>query len=713
MPRIAIIGAGSVVFAQKLISDILQRPGIRNPEFVLMDIDADRLKLAEIMSKKTAEAMNVKVPIETTTNRKAAIKNANYVINSVQVGGYPSTKIDFEIPARYGLKQTIADTIGIGGIFRGLRTYPVMKGITEDIMEVGAKGCFLLNYSNPMAMNMLSVWNTGDIPGVGLCHSVQGTSKMLAGRAGVDFADVSYKCGGINHMAFFTELKYKGKDLYPILFQKLLADPGAMGEKVRFEMMKRTGYFVTESSEHQSEYVPYFIHHGDACIKEFDIPINEYIRRCESIIARWSAQQKEFANPNKKVEVGAISHEYGSEIINAMETGIPAVVYGNVPNKNLIDNVSNDAVVEVACLVDRNGLQPTHFGKLPTVLAGIVATNVNMQLATIEAAVKGSRELVYHAAMLDPHTGATLTLDKIWAMCDELFEAHKQHLPQFAPVLKGTGRSLKSLGETQAHVNVTAVGVPFVDGKKEIEVEVEAVNLWTETKSVSLNFASNLKGVSFSKSPLAIKVEAGKSAKEKIRVTFPDTNVAAFTLYVTSDDTSVLCRDLHWVKRDTLELKKEGAGAEIKISFSQDTVLAGSISLQNGHALLDLQVNDTDIKLNEAKPWEASSIELVVSENGQRTTKFFFLPEVGKKTQAKLEGSGPVASTELETEKNIGGYRMRVKMPKQLFGLDKRNHFLFNMKANVTALGTEHGRTEKTLYGHNIVGDFGVMHVKE
>ncbi|MBL8995518.1 MAG: alpha-glucosidase/alpha-galactosidase, partial [Spirochaetia bacterium] len=468
MPRIAIIGAGSVVFAQKLISDILQRPGIRNPEFVLMDIDADRLKLAEIMSKKTAEAMGVKVPIQTTTDRKVAIKNANYVINSVQVGGYPSTKIDFEIPARYGLKQTIADTIGIGGIFRGLRTYPVMKGITEDIMEVGAKGCFLLNYSNPMAMNMLSVWNTGDIPGVGLCHSVQGTSKMLAGRAGVDFADVSYKCGGINHMAFFTELKYKGKDLYPILFQKLLADPGAMGEKVRFEMMKRTGYFVTESSEHQSEYVPYFIHHGEEVIKQYEIPINEYIRRCESIIARWSAQQKEFTNPNKKVEVGAISHEYGSEIINAMETGVPAVIYGNVPNKNLIDNVSLDAVVEVACLVDRSGLQPTHFGKLPTVLAGIVATNVNMQLATIEAAVQGSRELVYHAAMLDPHTSATLTLDKIWAMCDELFEAHKQHLPQFAPVLKGTGRSLESLGETQAHVNVTTIGVPFVDGKKEI-----------------------------------------------------------------------------------------------------------------------------------------------------------------------------------------------------------------------------------------------------
>ena len=286
-PKISLIGAGSVVFAKNLIGDILQSPELGDATICLMDIDPARLKVAEAMANKMVAALKSRVKIQATLNQKEACRNARYVICTIQVGGYkPGTIIDFEIPRKFGLLQTIGDTLGVGGVFRALRTIPVINSIAEDIAAVGAKDCLLLNYTNPMAMNCMAVAKVVGIPHVGLCHSVQGTSQQLASYAGLPYQDITYLVAGINHMAFFLKFDYRGQDAYPLLFN-LLDDPKFQQDKVRFEMMRRTGYFVTESSEHQSEYVPYFIHHGKQVIERFDVPIDEYLRRCVSIIKTW------------------------------------------------------------------------------------------------------------------------------------------------------------------------------------------------------------------------------------------------------------------------------------------------------------------------------------------------------------------------------------------------------------------------------------------
>ncbi len=443
MAKITLIGAGSVVFAKNLISDILQFPELSDSEICLMDIDPGRLKVAKVMAEKVIAKLGVKAKVKATPNRKTAIKGANYVICTIQVGGYkPGTVIDFEIPKRYGLKQTIADTLGVGGVFRGLRTIPEIVKIARDIESVGAPNCLFLNYTNPMAMNCMAVdWTVG-VPTVGLCHSVQGTSKQLADYAGLKYEDITYKVAGINHMAFFLEYKYRGKDAYPRLF-RLLKDPKFKKDKVRFEMMRRLGYFVTESSEHQSEYTPYFIHHGQKMIKDFDIPIDEYIRRCESIIKSWKKTEKNLLGEKGEITVNPQTHEYGSYIIHSRETNTARVVYGNVPNKGLIKNLPDNCCVEVPTLVDAQGLQPTAIGSLPPQLAAICRTNIAVQELTVEAALSGKREHIYHAVMADPHTAAALPLDKIWAMCDDLIEAHQKKglLPKYKSVIKGTGRS--------------------------------------------------------------------------------------------------------------------------------------------------------------------------------------------------------------------------------------------------------------------------------
>ena len=431
MPNIALIGAGSVVFAQKLISDILQRDGIGTPEFRLMDIDPERLRIAGIAAEKTARALNKPATIRTTEDQREAIRDANYVICCVQVGDTETIYQDFDIPARYGLRQTIADTLGIGGIFRALRTYPVMMELVENITTVGAPRCLLLNYTNPMAMNMLALLRAADIPAVGLCHSVQGTAAKLAGIAGVAEEEVRFRCAGINHMAFYTEFRVGDRDLYPVLFERLRDDPDGLGRTVRFEMLRHTGYFVTESSEHQAEYTPYFIHHGEGIIDRYRVPLNELIRRRDVQVTEWEQQQREFSDPDHAVDTKPLSHEYGSIIIEAIETGVPATIHGNVLNHGLIDNLPADACVEVACHVDGTGLAPVAFGRLPTVLAGIIGSNIAVQLATVEAAESRRREAVYHAAMLDPHTAASLTLDQIWQVCDEMLEAQAPLLPAF------------------------------------------------------------------------------------------------------------------------------------------------------------------------------------------------------------------------------------------------------------------------------------------
>ena len=431
MPKITLIGAGSTVFAKNLMGDILSFPELADATLTLFDIDPDRLSTSEIVARKVAGALGARPTIEATTDRRAALDGADYAICMIQVAGYkPGTVIDFEIPKKYGLRATIADTLGIGGVMRALRTVPVLLELCRD-MEALCPDVTFLNYVNPMAMNCWAIARASTIKTVGLCHSVQGTAQQLASDIGVPFEDINYISAGINHMAFYLRFERNGEDLYPLIRQVI--DEGRVPDwnRVRYEMFKRLGYFVTESSEHFSEYVPWFIKHDRPdLIDRFNIPLDEYIRRCENQIAGWDAMRAEYEDPNSAVEVTR-SHEYGSGIIHSLETGTPRVVYGNVPNHGLIDNLPQDCCVEVPCLVDRNGVQPTRIGALPPHLAALIQTNVNVQSLAVEAALTGKREHIYHAAMLDPHTAAELDLDQIWAMVDDLIEAHGDWLPEF------------------------------------------------------------------------------------------------------------------------------------------------------------------------------------------------------------------------------------------------------------------------------------------
>lgn len=433
MAKITFIGAGSTVFAKNLMGDILSYPELANSHFALMDIDPERLKTSEIVAHKVAQAVGASPTITATTDRREALADADYVICMIQVGGYkPSTWIDFEIPKKYGLRQTIADTLGIGGIMRALRTIPVLVSICKDMEEVCPEALFI-NYVNPMVMNQWALSRATTIKTVGLCHSVPHTAGELAKDIGVPLEDINYKVAGINHMAFYLNFENKktGEDLYPLI-QKVV-DEGRVPEtnRVRYEMFQRLGYFVTESSEHFSEYVPWFIKHDrEELIDQFNIPLDEYIRRCENQLAKWHSLRQELEDPDAMLEVKR-SVEYGSLIIHSMETGTERVIYGNVPNTGIITNLPEGCCVEVPCLVDSNGIQPTFIGDIPPQLAALMQTNINVQSLTVEAAITGKREHIYHAAMLDPHTAAELTLDQIWSLVDDLIEAHGDYLPEF------------------------------------------------------------------------------------------------------------------------------------------------------------------------------------------------------------------------------------------------------------------------------------------
>ena len=348
----------------------------------------------------------------------------------IQVAGYkPGTVVDFELPKKYGLRQTIADTLGIGGIMRGLRTIPVLLDICKDMEEVCPDVQFL-NYSNPMAILCWAIARASKIHTVGLCHSVQGTAEQLADDIGVPFHEINYLCAGINHMAFYLKFEQHGEDLYPLI-QKVI-DEGRIPDwnRVRYEMFSRLGYFVTESSEHFSEYTPYFIRRDRPdLVERFNLPLDEYIRRCEKQIAEWELMRVQFEN-NEPLTINR-SREYGSRIIYSMETGEPCVIYGNVLNRGYIENLPQDCIVEVPCLVDKIGVQPTRVGRIPPHLAALMQTNINVQSLTVEAALTGKRQHIYHAAMLDPHTASELTLDDIWSMVDDLIEAHGDWLPKY------------------------------------------------------------------------------------------------------------------------------------------------------------------------------------------------------------------------------------------------------------------------------------------
>jgi alpha-galactosidase len=431
MPKIAFIGAGSTVFAKNLMGDILSYPQLADSTFSLLDINEERLRTSEIVAHKVADTLGAKPKIEATTDRRKALEGADYAISMFQVAGYkPGTVIDFEVPKKYGLRQTIADTLGIGGIMRGLRTIRVFQEMTQD-MEQLCPDVTLLQYVNPMAMNCWAINRTSSIKTVGLCHSVQGTAEQLAHDIGVPIEEINYLCAGINHMAFYLRFERNGEDLYPLI--RKVVEEGRVPDwnRVRYEMFLRLGYFVTESSEHFSEYVPWFIKRDRPdLIEKFNIPLDEYITRCENQIAKWEQLRTELENPETKLPVRR-SHEYGSQIIYAMETGQPAVIYGNVKNDGLIENLPADCTVEVPILIDKNGIQPTKIGRIPPHLAALMQTNINVQSLTVEAAITCKREHIYHAAMLDPHTAAELSLDQIWALVDDLIEAHGDWLPHY------------------------------------------------------------------------------------------------------------------------------------------------------------------------------------------------------------------------------------------------------------------------------------------
>ncbi len=474
MPKITFIGAGSTIFAKNLLGDILSFPELADSTISLFDLDSERLRTSEIVAHKVAVGFEAHPTIEATTDRRAALDGADYAICMIQVGGYkPGTIIDFEIPKKYGLRQTIADTLGIGGIMRGLRTIPVLLDMCHDIEELCPDVTFL-NYVNPMAMTCWAIGRASKIKTVGLCHSVQGTARELARDIGVPIEEINYLCAGINHMAFYLRFEREGQDLYPRLRQVVAEGRVPAWNRVRYEVFTRLSYFVTESSEHFSEYVPWFIKRDRPdLIEQFHIPLDEYPWRCEQQIAGWEQLQMAMEDPdsqalvrfeqayrqerlaylgkhdpwhaqqlqrwwlNEAEEQGQgnqtrrRSHEYGSFIIHSMETGQPRVIYGNVMNERLIDNLPQGCCVEVPCLVDKNGVQPTHIGNLPPHLAALMQTNINVQALTVEAALTQKREHIYHAAMLDPHTAAELDLEQIWHLVDDLIEAHGDWLPAY------------------------------------------------------------------------------------------------------------------------------------------------------------------------------------------------------------------------------------------------------------------------------------------
>lgn len=439
MPRIAFMGAGSTIFAKSVLGDCILTPEIKDLEISLHDIDPVRLEDSRRMLENIAANVGRKVKIEAHLNRLDALRDAKYVVNAIQVGGYdPCTITDFEIPKKYGLRQTIADTLGIGGIFRALRTIPVLEEFAEDMMKVCPEALFI-NYSNPMAMLTGYLQEYTDINTVGLCHSVQVCIPQLFEALGMKelITETKWNIAGINHQAWLLEVKDgKGNDLYPEIKRRAKAfldgesDIGSKEDKVRYELMLRFGYYITESSEHNAEYTPWFIKSKyPELIERYNIPLDEYPRRCIKQINDWEKMREEVVN-NEKI-THEKSREFASFIVNAMENDVPYRVHGNVRNNGMIPNLPYNATVEVPCLVDRAGIHPCYVGDLPEQCAAINRTNINVQRMTIQAARSRKKEDLYMAAMLDPHTAAELSMDEIKSMCDEMLEAHKDWMPEY------------------------------------------------------------------------------------------------------------------------------------------------------------------------------------------------------------------------------------------------------------------------------------------
>lgn len=437
--KVTFMGAGSTVFAKNVLGDIMSTPALRECEIALYDIDGVRLEESYIMVTALNRNINEsRAKVEKylgVENRKDALRGADFVVNAIQVGLYdPCTIIDFEVPKKYGLRQTIADSNGIGGIFRALRTIPVLKDFTDDMAEV-CPNAYFLNYTNPMAQLAGYLGRYTPIKSVGLCHSVQGCSRNLLKDLGIEYKEpLRESIAGINHMGWLLELEdADGNDLYPEIRERAIAilDSGKTDhhDLVRYEYIRRLGYYCTESSEHNAEYNDFFIKSKyPELIERYNIPLDEYPRRCINQIENWKKDREKYMHDD-------VTHtrttEYASYIMEAIVTDIPYKIGGNVINNGLIPNLPAEACVEVACLVNKNGIQPCAQKPLPLQLAAMNSAMIGVQLLTIEAAVTQKKETIYQAAMLDPHTSSELSIDEIIRLCDDLIEAHGSYLPKY------------------------------------------------------------------------------------------------------------------------------------------------------------------------------------------------------------------------------------------------------------------------------------------
>jgi len=441
MPKITFIGAGSLVFTRNLTNDILLTPALSDSTIALMDVDAQRLEQSRQIVQSMIDRRGSKATVVATLDRKQAIEGSDYVIATFQQGGLDAYKLDIEIPQQYGVEQCVGDTLGPGGVFRALRTIPILIDICSEIDQF-ASDALLLNYVNPMAANCWAIAAGTGLPHVGLCHSVQGTSELLAEWIKTPYDEVIFFCAGINHQAFFLEFRTKEEDLYPKVFAAV-EDPAIYGqEPVRIDLLKYFGYFVTESSGHASEYAPYFRKSAkmvnNDLVPRFTDPVNDwfefgrtggYLRHCFDRVQKF---QQEYDSILQEELTSERTHEYGARIIEAIETNRPITINGNIPNNDLIDNLPAGCCVEVPCLVDANGIQPIKVGPLPPQLAALNRTNINVQELIVEAALTGSKEAVYHAVMLDPLTSAVCTLPQIHELVDKMLAAEAQWLPKLA-----------------------------------------------------------------------------------------------------------------------------------------------------------------------------------------------------------------------------------------------------------------------------------------
>ncbi|WP_371168097.1 alpha-glucosidase/alpha-galactosidase [Aliiroseovarius sp. 2305UL8-7] len=445
MTKLTFIGAGSTIFMKNIVGDMLHFEALKDATIALMDIDATRLAESELVAKKMIATMGTGAKVETYTDQRRALEGADFVVTAFQIGGYdPCTITDFELPKQYGLRQTIADTLGIGGIMRGLRTVPHLWSVARD-MEAVCPNALLMQYVNPMAIN---TWALAErfphIKQVGLCHSVQNTVQELAHDLDMAESDIRYKVAGVNHVAFFLRLEdAAGKSLYPALRDgyrsgALPKPPLLMprcGNKVRYEVMEQLGYFCTESSEHFAEYVPWFIKDGrDDLIAEFGIPLDEYPKRCVEQQADWKEQAAALKDA-AAIDVPK-SHEFAAEMMNAIITGQPYTAYGNLPNAGQIPQLPLGAAVETPCLVDMNGVQPSVVTDIPPQLVALMRSQINVQELTVHALLDEEREHLYHAAMMDPHTAAELDLRQIRSLVDDLLAAHGDWVPNWARTRK-------------------------------------------------------------------------------------------------------------------------------------------------------------------------------------------------------------------------------------------------------------------------------------